>query len=157
MNLVDKKLNDDWSIYEKSLNMSIRMRYPSTWIKKEMVAYSISYFFSETNESNVNLVVELLPPSGISLQDYANAAKEEIIQQGFEIIESVSSNFTKIPAWVINYRKEEEGMKVRGMQIMRIQNEKAILVTYTSFPEQFDRNVEKAKEMFNSLEFQSEN
>jgi hypothetical protein len=68
MNLVDKdKESDEWSLYEKTLNMLIRMKYPSTWTKREMAAYNISYFFSETNESNINLVVELLPPSGISL------------------------------------------------------------------------------------------
>lgn len=136
--------------------------YPESWTKQQKG--TATFFLSpKENEKdlfqeNVNVMVQDLSSQPMTLEDYTNLTRRQIIQAlGSSAIISIKDlNFSGQEAKEIVYNMPKNTMQGRNLnlklrQVWFIKGYKAYLLTYTAESSEYDSDFETAKEIFDSF------
>jgi serine/threonine-protein kinase len=132
--------------------------YPPDWTRQEGAFGSVVAFADAEHASggfapNVNVVVEELPSSDISQDQYTEAALAQLKNfiTNLDNVEQNPSQLAGQPATEVTYTGTQGTSELRWLQVYTVAGDRAFVLTFTALPEQFDSVEPMARQMFASF------
>lgn len=136
------------------------MEYPSDW-NQDISGDAGTTFFVHTPltgeedsfTDNINLLEQPVAPDQSSLDAYVAMSLENIpvFFTNATIISKEKKKLAKHDAFMIEYKGELNGFELRFIQYIMMIDSKAVMLTYTAQPSDFDYFKEAAIKTMNSL------
>ncbi|MBW4641659.1 MAG: protein kinase [Goleter apudmare HA4340-LM2] len=153
-------VNPEYSTYENP-RYSIQIQYPLSWkvqpIGDTFTGDVVKFWLSPINSTKkplveVNINVENVKDS-TSLEGYTNISVNEITQffTDVVILDSHATKLSDFPAHQVIYSGKEEGYNVKRMAVWTLRNNKAYIITYKAEESQYDKHLQTAQQMIDSL------
>lgn len=153
-------VNPEYSTYENP-RYSIQIQYPVSWkvqpIGDTFTGDVVKFWLPPTDSTKksiaeVNINVENVKDP-ISLEGYTNISVNEITQffTDARILDSHATKLSEFPAHQVIYSGKEEGYNVKRMAIWTLINNKAYIITYKAEESQYDKHLQTAQKMIESL------
>jgi len=137
------------------------LSYPGMWEFSDSPGYGLIYLFLSKQEGpedlfreNVNITKEDISQYDIGLPEYVEAATGQIVQ-ALDDVKIVSSKTMKNKNWdyqEVCYTGIQGDFKLKGLQYYVVTKDLAYVLTYTAEVEKFDKYLETAKKIMDSLE-----
>jgi hypothetical protein len=132
--------------------------YPPTWTKQEG-AFGTVVTFADTEHAsagfapNVNVVVEDLPTSDITQDQYTDAALAQLENfiTNLDNVEERSAELAGQPATEVTYTGTQGKSDLRWLQAYTVRGNRAFVLTFTALPDQFDTVEPVARTIFASF------
>ena len=149
----------NWKRYESS-NFSIR--YPSSWelnLEKKMGETFILYSPIETSQDkfreNVNLYVENLISTNLSLDQYAQSSINQVRNfiNNFILIESKKMKIGTNEYYQLIYKGDQGVLKLIFTQNLWVKGNKAYILTFTSEQSKYSKFKELGESILKSYTF----
>lgn len=146
----------------KHTQANYEISYPESWKKQEnpnMVLFlSPKEGEKDQFQENVNVMVQDLSNQPMTLEEYTNLTKQQIIQAlGSTAIISIKDiDFAERHAKEMIYTMTMNpiagiNLNLKLWQIWFIKDNKAFVITYTAKQEEYDRYLEIARQIFDSI------
>ncbi|MBD2431273.1 MULTISPECIES: serine/threonine-protein kinase [Fischerella] len=150
----------EFSIYENP-SYSVRIKYPQSWklqqIGDPFTGDVVKFWPRSRGSTNkltaeVNINVENLKEP-TSLVEYTNLSVNEIVQflNNARIHDSHPTKLSNLPAHEVIYSGKEEGYNIKRLTIWTLKNNQVYIITYTAEESEYDKYLEIAQTMINSL------
>jgi hypothetical protein len=122
--------------------------YPAGWIQEDIpgvaVAFADRQHASGGFAPNVNVVVERLPSSHVTQDEYTRRALAEVenLITNFGHLVQTRAQLSGRPATEITYTGSQGKFDLRWLQVYLVVGSRAFVVTFTALPVQFDETEE---------------
>jgi hypothetical protein len=151
-------------LYSKTYTLSIR--FPKNWHGEEVLETSggvttIALFLSpleedDAEQENMNLLVEDIRDTGLSLDDYTERAvrQEQNIFSDYTLLSSVPLQITGFPAHSIRYSAVFHGRKLFFEQVWVLREGKVFVLTFAAPEETFQQYATIFRQMVDTFSFE---
>lgn len=137
---------------------NIEMKYPAGWTRWDHPGLVAAFLSARENagdvfQENVNLIVQDLSAQPMTLADYTLLATNQVAKLILEskMLESADFTWNGLPAHFLVYEGRQAQLKLKFYQAYTIKDNKAYLMTYTAEPESYDKFLNDAKLIIDSV------
>jgi len=135
----------------------IEIYFPSDWTPNEGSLDLITFFPDEESEyvESVSIIIKDISDSDLSLEEFNNANIDTLYQyyNNFENIASGETTLGGLPAYVLVFQGDIEGVEIKSMQIWAYRDNEAIGLAYTTNPDNYDTYLNTFMDMVNTFTF----
>jgi eukaryotic-like serine/threonine-protein kinase len=150
------------STVKAQFNYKINICYPENWqIQENQDAFgSVAKFLSRAEgnndkfQENVEIQIEKLDQKGVSLDTYTKNVLTEIKNNGDakEVSAPIETTMANRKARKIIYKMEENGIKLKMMQVWTLYKNQAYVLTYKAEINKFDQYLKQVDLMIENLQ-----
>jgi serine/threonine-protein kinase len=135
------------------------IRYPADWEKSEDVEGTVVLFkspsegLSDAVRESVGVTTEALPSPSIDIQEYSDAAIDQVKQAipEFDLISTESTTVAGHPGHRIVYTGKQGSVELQWQQVYTVVGDKAYILTFVAVPDSYSRFVGIAQSIFDTF------
>jgi serine/threonine-protein kinase len=162
---INKNAYKDFASYVND-DYQFQLKYPQDWSHRELsdpitggVAVLASPLETDADlfQEKVYITVEYLASEPTTLEEYTNTVLERIKQQKgneIEVYQDRKTTIGKLPARMVIYSRQEDGLQLRQMEVFTIKNNQVYIAIYTAERAKFSKFLDTAEKIINSWEIQ---
>jgi eukaryotic-like serine/threonine-protein kinase len=160
---INRNSYQDFINYQND-NYQFAIKYPPNWTRREVddpITGEVVVFSSpsETNSDlfleRVYITVEYLSSEPINLEEYTQAVFKRIKESKgseIEIHQDRKTRIAELPARMVIYSRQEDGLQLRQMEAFTIKNNQVYIAIYTAERAKFSKFLDTAQKIINSWE-----
>ncbi|OGY78942.1 MAG: hypothetical protein A3B74_03565 [Candidatus Kerfeldbacteria bacterium RIFCSPHIGHO2_02_FULL_42_14] len=151
---------ETWSTYEDAAN-GVSFEYPSSWEQQALEGGIVG--FAMENGTNVTFTVEDLSENPVTLDEYTEAALEnlDILDWEIEILESKNTTINGVPGYTLTYTatgedftKDGKNFQTKIKQAWAVKNNKAYIISFTGKLDNYAEESATGEKILQSLKIQ---